>query len=103
MQQRPSARNALERKAASYRAPHRDVLVLARCTNEIDDPPLQELVDVYLLHGSAQLAHVVDVDHRLEVAERMTVTLLRDDADLVRGARVAELHLDEEAVQLRFR
>src|SRR5262249_32570090 len=42
VQQRPSARNALERKAAAHRATHGYVLVLARCADEIDDPPLQE-------------------------------------------------------------
>src|ERR671935_1239998 len=103
VQKRPSARDALEREAAAYRAADRDVLVLACRTHEIDDPPLQQLVDVHVLHRSPQLPHVTDVDYRLELSERMTVALLRDDPHLVRGARVAELRLDEEAVELRFR
>ncbi len=51
VEQRPGARGALEREAAADGAADDDGLVLARRAHELDEPALEDVVDVDVLRG----------------------------------------------------
>ena len=70
--------------------------------HEVDDPACDCLVHERLRDGAAEEHHVVEVDRRLEPAERMAAELLLDDLCLLIGVGIAERRLHEEAVELRL-
>src|SRR5919108_1573536 len=100
--QRPAAGSALECEAAANGRPDRDDVELAGHPDEVDDPPLQELVHVHRRRRVLQGGDVLDLHDGLEVAERMTVELVPHDVQLVVAPGIAERRPDEEAVELRF-
>src|SRR4029453_5081624 len=62
VQQRPAARRALEREAATDGRPDRDDVEPACGTDELDDPALEDLVDVYLFARVLEGRHLLDSD-----------------------------------------
>ena len=55
LEQRPGAGGVLEREAAADGGADRDAVELARRADEVDDPALEELVDVDVLDGVLEL------------------------------------------------
>src|SRR5829696_5432692 len=102
-QERPATCGALEREAPAYGRADRDNVELARYPDEVDDPALQQVVDVHVRRRLLQLRDVFDLDGRREVAERVAVQLVPHDVQLVVAAGVAEGGPDEEAVELGLR
>jgi hypothetical protein len=103
VQERPGACRLLEREAAANRGADSNGVELARGADEIDDPPLEQLVDVDGLDRVLQSRDLLQRDRRLDVLERMAAPLLADDSDLFLGVGVAERGLQEEAVELSLR
>src|SRR5919109_1181236 len=88
--QRPAAGSALQCEAAANGRPDRDDVELAGHPDEVDDPPLQELVHVHRRRRVLQGGDVLDLHDGLEVAERMTVELVPHDVQLVVAPGIAE-------------
>ncbi len=103
LEQCPCPCSALERKTAPDRGADGDVLERSRRPHEVDDPALEQVVDVDVGHGIPQDLDLVEADDRLEQAQRMSVALLLDDLQLLVRRRIAECGLEKEAVELGFR
>jgi hypothetical protein len=101
-EERPGADRLLEREAASDRGADGDDLELAGRANEVDDPALEQVVDVDVLDRPLERLDLLEGDDRLQVLQGMAGALLADDVDLVVAARVAECRLEKEAVELRL-
>jgi hypothetical protein len=102
-EQRPCTSRALEREAPANRRPDRHGVGLARGADEVDDPTLDDRIDVDVLHGTAELLDLLEREHRLHVREWMAVPLLVQDLELVGRVGVAERRAQEEAIELRLR
>ena len=102
VEQGPRTRGALEREAAADRGSDGDLVERARRAHELDDPALQQPVDVDGRDSLAHHVHVLDADHRLQPAQRMAMPLLVHDLQLLVGRRIPERRLEEEAVELRL-
>src|SRR5256885_16866288 len=59
--------------------------------DEADDPALDDLVDVDVLHGASEAADVVDRDHRAQALERVSVALVAKDRELRSEEHTSEL------------
>ena len=71
LEQRPGAGGALEREAAADRAPDHHGLLLARRPHELDEPAMEDSVDVDVLRLRAELVHVLERDRGLQGIERV--------------------------------
>src|SRR5918992_2430541 len=80
-EERPAAGGALQRETPADRRPDRDDVELAGDPNEVDDPALEQLVDVDRRGCVLELAHLLDGDNRVEVGERVPVELVADDVE----------------------
>ena len=89
VEKRPRARGALEREAATNRAPDDDGVLLARRTHELDDPAVKHVVDVHVLRRGPELVHLLEPDDRLDRLERVREALLGEDAELVLDPGIA--------------
>ncbi len=103
VEKRPGTRRALEREASSNRAPDDDRVLLTGRPHELDQPAMEDTVDVHLLCGVAELMDVRQRHDRLETLERMREALLLEDAQLVLDTGIAERGAQEEPVELGFR
>ncbi len=79
-----------------------DAFELAGGADELDQPLLEERVDVDLFDGLLELLELLQADGGLECFEWVLVALGLDDLELFRGVRVAECCFEEEAVELRL-
>jgi hypothetical protein len=102
LEQRPGARCALERERAAHRRSHVDDLQHARRADELDQPSLDDRIDVDVLDRRLDASQRADVDHGPDRPERVGVPLGLDDAHLVVQARIAEGRLEEEPIELRL-
>ncbi len=100
VQERPGARGALERERAPDGGAELDDVEVPRCPHEAHDPALQQRIDVDVLDGALQCAHLGDRDNRTDALERMAVALVEHDLPLVVLARVAERRAKQEPVEL---
>ena len=103
VQQRPGARDALECERPRTEAPTCDDLELARGAHEVDDPALEERIDVHVLDGGVQRLELGEVDGGAQPAQRVAVQLIVEDAQLVLGVGIAERGPQQEPVELRLR
>ena len=102
VQQRPGARDALECERPADGGADLHDLELACGAHEVDDPSLEERIDVHLLDGGVQRLELGEVDDGAQPAQRMAVQLIVEDAQLVLGVRIAERGPQQEPVELRL-
>ena len=102
VQERPRARDPLERERPANRRANLNDLELARRADEVDDPALQEWVDVHLLDGAKQCLELRQPDGGAKPAQWMAVQLIVEDAQLVVGVRVPERRTEQEPIELRL-
>ena len=102
VEERPGPRRLLERQAAAHGGSDRHAVEVTGRAHEVDDPVVQQLVDVHESDGIAKLIDLGERHHRLERAERVPEALLLDDATLVFDGRIPERRLEEESVELRL-
>jgi hypothetical protein len=71
--------------------------------DEVDDPALQQAVDVHAPHASSNSRKSSIETTGSRSSRGVHVALLVEDVELVLGARIPERGLQEEAVELRLR
>ena len=76
-------RCAVEGEAPSHRGSHRHVVEHSRRAHELDEPALDDVVDVDVLDGGAEHGDVREAHGQLEAVQRMDDALLVEDRQLV--------------------
>ena len=74
--------------------------MLAGGVHQAHDVLGDRLVDVDLLDRRLHLAQLLEVEHLLDVVERVASLLLVEDDDLLHRLRIAEAEAKHEAVEL---
>src|SRR3954447_2907446 len=102
-QERARPGGAQQHEAGARRGAELHAVVAARVVQERDDVVAQRLRGVHAAGGVLALEHLGSVGDRLEVEHAVATLVALEHPRLLRGARVAELEPDHEAVDLRLR
>ena len=97
-EERPRADGVFERDRPAHRRADGDPVEGPRRPHEVDDPALDQVVDVDLAGRLLQLLELRERHRRLQALERVAVPLVAHDPELVVRPRIAERGADEEAV-----